>query len=214
MGIQHLGAFGGFQGKAGALVGHRVNGQNVITGIPYPSTKPPTQLQINARLRFGLMVDFLRPINSLLRVGFKDVKKEKQSAFNAAFSENYGTISGVAPAYVISYDQVIISKGPLAPAYNPEVSTVVGAGIKFDWSALAVLDSGKPTDLVTVLVYNTVKNMFVGFMGVVPRSALTYTLDLPAEFAGDQVQCWISMASADGDLVSDSVFVGALTVVA
>lgn len=214
MGIQHQGAFGGFQGKAGPLVGHRVNGQNVITGIPYPSTEPPTELQLNARIRFKLLVGFLRPINSLLRVGFKNVKKEKQSGFNAAFSANYSAVTGVAPNYVISYAQVMVSKGSLAPAYAPEVSTVVGAGIKFDWSALAVLDSGEPTDLVTVLVYNEAQNLFVGFMGVAARSALTYTLDLPSEFAGDQVQCWISMASANGDLVSDSKFVGSLTVVA
>lgn len=214
MGIQHQGAFGGFQGKAGPLVGHRVNGQNVITGIPYPSQKPPTELQLNARLKFKTLVQFLRPINSLLKVGFKNERRRDQSPFNAAFSENYAAITGVAPAYVIDYEQIMLSKGPLASAWNPVVSSAVGAVVEFEWSALAFMDAGLPTDRVTVLVYNAAQNLFVGLMGVAARSALTYTLNLPAEFVGDQVQCWISLVSADGDLVSDSQYVGAITVLA
>lgn len=212
MGIQHLGAFGGFQGKAGPLVGHRVNGQNVITGIPYPSNDPPSQLQLNARLRFGMMVGILRPINALLKVGFENARKGDQSPFNAAFSENYGAITGVAPNYTIDYSMLKISKGPLAVAYSPNVTSLAGAAVEFEWSPLVMMNAGLPTDLVTVLVYNEPKNQFVGLMGVVPRSALTYSLDLPAEFAGDQVHCWISMVSADGNVVSDSAYISAVTV--
>ena len=39
MGIQDKGAFGGFRNKTGALVGHIVNGQNVITSLTFKIVK-------------------------------------------------------------------------------------------------------------------------------------------------------------------------------
>ncbi|WP_316793746.1 DUF6266 family protein [Pedobacter frigoris] len=210
MGIQHLGAFGGFQGKAGALVGHRVNGQNVITGVPYPSTKPPTQSQLDVRSIFRVMIDFIRPINSFLQVGFKHVKKEKQSAFNYAFRENYDAVAKVFP-FAIDYTKIVLSKGHLDTPYIPEVASAAGA-VVFEWLANVGMGGGAATDRISVLVYNPAKDAFVGLMQVVPRSALTYTLALPADFTGDMVSCWISAVSADGKVVSDSAYLGQVTV--
>jgi len=206
MGIQHLGAFGGFQGKAGPLVGHRVNGQNVITGVPYPSTKPPSQPQLDVRSIFRNLIDFTRPINSFLQVGFKHVKKEKQSAFNYAFKENYDAVAKVFP-FAIDYSKITISKGHLDLPYIPEVSTATSA-VKFEWLADVGMGGGAATDRISVLVYNPMRDTFVGQLQVVPRSALTYTLLLPADFSGDMVACWISAVSADGKVVSDSAYLG------
>ncbi len=207
MGIQHLGAFGGFQGKAGPLVGHRVNGQNVITGVPYPSTKPPSQPQLDARSIFRILIDFIRPINSFLQVGFKHVKKEKQSAFNYAFKENYAAVAKVSP-FTIDYSKIILSKGHLDAPYLPEVSTAATFAVKFEWLADVGMGGGAATDRISVLVYNPMKDTFVGQMQVVPRSALSYTLLVPGDFSGDMVACWISAVSADGKVVSDSLYLG------
>lgn len=213
MGIQHLGAFGGFRNKTGALVGHRTGGQNVITAIPHPSNKPPTIAQLNQRAKFGLMVGFLRRMTSLIRVGFQDARKEKQSAFSAAFSENYyKAITGVAPNFTINYPELVYSKGLLSVPYNPVAVADTPSILKISWEAYFESDSGSATDLATIVVYNPVKGKFVKMTGAAARSALTFNLTVPPDFAGDLVHCWMSMVSTDGKTVSDSQYLGGFTI--
>jgi hypothetical protein len=45
-------------------------------------------------------------------------------------------------------------------------------------------------------------------IGGAVRSALTFQLELPAEYSGDTVHCWMALVSADGKLVSNSQYVG------
>lgn len=211
MGIQHLGAFGGFQGKAGALVGHRVNGQNVITGIPFPSQVAPTQLQLDVRTKFSVMVNFLRPINVLLRAGFSQVKKETESGFNAAFRTNYRTIGNVAP-FAIDYSEVLLSKGGLSMADDLTAAAVVVCQITFTWTDLIYMDAGSPTDKATFVVYCPVRDKYLVMTAIVARSVKTFTITLPNDFSGEEVHTWTTMISADGKKVSDSVYLGPLPI--
>ena len=43
MGILKNGPNGDFSGKAGSFVGYKLNGQDIIRGIPKKRTKKPTQ---------------------------------------------------------------------------------------------------------------------------------------------------------------------------
>jgi hypothetical protein len=212
MGIQIWGAFGGFQKKTGALVGHWLKGQNVITAIPHPSQKPPTQAQLDQRAKFKLIVSWLSWINALVKTGFAEARKEKQSPMNAAVAYNYANaITGVSPNFTIDYAKAAYSKGRLSPAYNPSVSTSVADEITFDWSADFNTGFGAATDLATLVAYNPDKNRFVYLSAAAARSALTFTLDMPADFAGDLVYCYISFVSANGKMLSDSTYIGVVT---
>lgn len=213
MGIQVWGAFGGFQRKTGALVGHWTNGQNVITAVPHPSQKPPSTAQLNQRAKFRLLVLFMSWISPIIRTGFQNAHEEKQSAFNAAFRVNYkNAITGVAPNFTIDYPEFAYSKGRLSGAYGVVVEASVVAQLEFNWLATLGTGIGGPTDMATIVVYNPAKDMFTSLVGAAARSALTYTLILPADFSGDMVHCYISFVSANGKLTSDSFYVAGLTV--
>ncbi|TKC08817.1 DUF6266 family protein [Pedobacter frigoris] len=54
---------------------------------------------------------------------------------------------------------------------------------------------------------------FVALMDAAVRSAEAYELQLPLDWVGDVVHSWIVVVSADGKLVSDTTYVGQLTVV-
>jgi hypothetical protein len=214
MGIQHWGAFGGFQNQTGALVGHWTNGQNVITAIPHPSQKPPSVAQLNMRAKFKTVVGFLRRLTPLIRVGYQHAHKEKQTAFNAAFVDNYAkAVTGVAPDYLIDYPKLVYSKGQLSKAYNAEVLTTVAATVKYSWLATLASGLGGPTDMATLVVYNPAKDQLVTLVNAAARSVLTYSLLVPGDFSGDDVHAWISFVSADGKMASDSFYVGEFTVV-
>lgn len=214
MGIQHWGAFGGFQNQTGPLVGHWVNGQNVITAIPHPSQNPPSVAQLNMRAKFKTVVGFLRRLTPLIRVGYQNAHKETQTAFNACFVDNYANaVVGVAPDYLIDYPELVYSKGELSGAYNAEVETSVADTIRFSWLGTLATGIGALTDMATIVVYNPAKGQFVTMVGAAARSALTYSLLVPGDFSGDEVHCYISFVSADGKMASDSRYIGEFTVV-
>jgi hypothetical protein len=213
MGIQHWGAFGGFQNKTGALVGHYTNGQNVITAIPHPSQKPATTAQINQRAKFKTVVSFLSRLTGLVRVGFRNAHEAKQSAFNAAFVYNYqNAVIGVGPDFTLDFEKFMYSKGNLSEPYAPEYLTDVPAKIKFSWLDYLGTGIGAQTDMFTVVVYCPVLDQFVSLANAVSRSALTYTLQLPPPFSGKVVNAWVSMVSADGKLASNSISLPDITV--
>lgn len=213
MGIQHLGAFGGFRNKTGALVGHRTKGQNVITAIQHPSNKPPSVAQLNQRARFRLLGSFLRRMTGLIRVGYQDSDAQKQTTFSAAFKQNYhNAITGVAPNFSIDYPELVYSKGLLARPYNAAVVIDTAATIKVNWTAHISGGIGTLTDMITIVAYNVDKDEFVALTGAAARSALTFNLPVPADFAGDVCHVWASMVSADGKMASDSKYIGEFTI--
>ncbi|HKG05028.1 MAG TPA: DUF6266 family protein [Pedobacter sp.] len=213
MGIQLWGAFGGFRKKTGALVGKWLNGQNVISAIPHPSEKAPSVGQLNARAKFKLLVTWLSWVSPVVRVGFQNAREEKQSGFNAAFAYNYqNAISGVGPAYVIDYDEVLLAKGRLSNGYNLAMATTEDAQLDFSWTAYVANGLGAPTDLATVVVYNPVKAEFTVAVGAAPRSALSFDMSVPSMWSGDTVYPWVFFVSADGKLNSDSKFQGSVVV--
>lgn len=213
MGIQHWGAFGGFQGRAGALVGRWKDGKNIISAIPHPSQTPATVAQVNQRTKFGMLVGFLRRMTGLIRVGFQNARDLGQTAFNAAFQENYySAITGVAPNFTINYPGLMYSKGILSGAYNATVLIDTAATVKLSWTAQLATGIGSATDMATVVAYNPVKGQFVMLANAAARAALAYNLAVPPDFAGDDVHVWISMVRADGKMTSDSQYIGEFTI--
>jgi hypothetical protein len=214
MGRAIWGTSGGFQGKNGANVGRWLNGQNIVGPLPHPTLTPPSVLQLNQRAKFSLMVTFLSWISPIIRTGFQNDHKEKQSAFNAAFVYNFrNAITGTSAAnYTINYAELMYSKGKLSKPDNLVMATTVDAQLDFSWGAYFQQDFGAATDKATFVVYNPSKGDFVTRVGVVERSALSYDFLLPGSFSQDTVHVYMSFVSGDGRMVSDSVYVGATVV--
>lgn len=199
-------------GRTGNNVGRVRGGKNVFSMRPHPSSKPPTELQLDVREQFSLIISILKWITVLIRVGFQH-RKEGESAMNAAVSYNYrNAITGVSPNYVIDYPKMMYSQGLLSEASSPEVVASVASQVTFNWTDDMESGEGSLTDLATVLVYNPAKDKFLPMVGAAARSVQTYVLHLPAGFSGDLVHCYISFVAVGGKAVSNSVYVGSVTV--
>lgn len=211
MGFLTGGPFYDMIGRTGNNVGRRVKGKNVFSMRPHPSSKPPTPPQINQRAKFGLMAGWLSWITPLINIGFKNYE-QNGSAMNAALSYNLQhAITGIAPNYLIDYAEILYSRGKLSPAFMAEV-TAAAAAVEFDWLDDFQPGYGELTDRVTVFVYNPAKDQYVTLPGAAARSALTFNLPLPADFSGDSVHCYISMVALQGGVVSDSAYLGTVTI--
>ena len=71
MGIIRGRILGGFRKKAGAVIGAYWRSLDVIKGLPRISNKPPTQAQIDQRLKFALVTGFFSYVSDLIDVGYK-----------------------------------------------------------------------------------------------------------------------------------------------
>jgi len=212
MGTQFKGPFSGFVGKTGGLVGRYVKGQFVITSVPIPSKKPPTPKQLDQRSKFALIVNFCSYIGDLIDIGF-GTHSLKLSAMNAAVAYNLEhAIAGSSPLFSIDYPHFSYSRGKLYGVSDVEVEALAGAKLKFTWSmSQNVVKLNNPTDQLSILVYNPTKQQYVVLTQAALRSALTYTLQLPANFAPDDVYCYLALASTTG-VVSNSQYAGTVAV--
>lgn len=213
MGFLSGGPYYHLTGRTGNNVGRVVRGKNVFSMRPAKSSTPPTVLQLNQQNKWRLVVQWLRRLGGILNVGFASYDSE-MSPRNAALSYNLANaVTGVAPNYAIDYGKVVFSRGVLDLPESIAVSAAAGAKLDFSWAAPIGDSNALGTDKATFLVYNPIRDKFVTLKGVILRSALTYSMQLPPDFTGNAVECWLSFGSEDAKLISDSFYVGQVSVI-
>jgi hypothetical protein len=212
MGTQLKGPFGGFAGKTGPLIGIISKGKSIITSLHRPSSQKPTQKQTDQRNKFGMVTSLLGYISDLIDIGFQE-HKLAESPMNAAVAYNLKyAVTGASPDFSINMPELSFSRGKLIPPKSITVATEAGAKVKFTWTANAnALKLTDPADKLMILVYNPSKNEFATEINVATRSALIYTVQLPADFTGDEVHCYLAFAGLNGK-VSNSIYAGAANV--
>lgn len=207
------GILGGFSGKVGNVVGASWQDINYLRSLPRKSTKPPTEAQLKQRMTFGLVMGFLRPIGILIKVGYQSYTGN-QTPMNAAMAYHLkDAVTGIYPNLAIDLPEVKFSKGNLLAAYLPEAEAALAGEVKFNWLNNAPVGSTNGTDRATLLLYNPAKELFTYVQGAAARSALTFTVEVPSDYSGDVVHCWIAFVSVNGKEVSDSDYLGMVTVV-
>lgn len=214
MGKLSRGFLGGFQGQLGTAYGCFWRLMDLIKAMPRKSNKPPTPAQLNVQLRWALITDFLGWLAPVIKVGFQD-KPSNQSAMNAAVSYNVqNAVTGVSPNYTIDFTKLRLSQGPLEEASGYEFETEVGSKINLSWLAsVAGAVNSFVTDKVSIVVYNLDKHKFVMLKDVATRDDLEYSVQLPLDYVGDTVHCYMTLTRADDKMVSLSQYVGTLTVI-
>jgi len=204
------GILGGFKGKVGAVVGSTWRGLNVMRSKPKKSGKAPSEDQAIQQERFKLMSGFLSPISSILDSYYGNSASEK-SRFNLAMSYHLKeAIAGISPNLEIDFERVDLTKGKGLKTKNATV-LANASGIKFSWLNNAAVNSSDADDLALVMVFNPDKNEFITEKTAVTRADLTYTLDVPEEFAGDEVHCWISFVNPKGKSANNSTYLNTVT---
>lgn len=214
MGLYKKGILGFFRGKVGTVSGSVWNGVHYLKSLPDVSPdRKPTTAQLNHQILFAMVIGFLKPLKAILNVGYQQFNKGI-TPMNAANSYHLKhAVTGLAPNYQIDYPKVIFSVGDLEAAQTPGIVTGGTGKIDFDWGALIDPDAGAATDRATFLAYNPTLKKYVTLRNAVARSAMAFTLQLPAEWIGSEAYCYMAFTSLDGKKVSNSSYVGQLPVV-
>lgn len=212
MGTYSKGILGPFSGKVGTVVGSTWNGIDYMKSLPKPSSKTPTDAQLQQRIKLALAVGFLKPISPLLTEGFRRVAVNS-TGFNVATSHCVKeAISGVYPDYTIDYPKVLISRGDLTGAWNALAEPTGTAQVRISWTNNSGSGNAKNTDKIILLIYNPAKNQYVYIMDGPDRSQAASSISVPQEFSGDQVHAYLAFMSLDKKFISTSVYAGSVLV--
>ena len=211
MGTIKKGILGGFSGKVGTVVGASWKGIAYMRSLPQKVRNPRTIGQKSQRAKFSLTLNYLRPMNGLLRTGWK-LYAHQQSPINAAMSYTLANaISGTYPDYTIDPSKVMISRGSFTPAANAKV-TPSSSAITFEWDDNSGSSTANQTDRALLAVVNPAKSEAVFDTAGAERTAGTQTVLLPSDWSGNSVEAYLGFISEDGKEVANSVYLGSIAV--
>ncbi|MCK9438445.1 MAG: DUF6266 family protein [Synergistaceae bacterium] len=211
MGTIKQGILGGFSGKVGNIVGASWRGIDYIRSMPASVHNPRTEAQVSQRNRFSLVGKMLKTIVPIIRIGFAGSVGTGKSAFSVAMSYNVkNAVIGLFPDFEINFDAVKISSGDLYGAANAEASSAAGS-ISFVWDT-DLLNNAAATDKVILLAFNAVTGEASYDVDAATRADGSGSLAVPPTWDGELVDTYLALYSADGKLVSISVYTGRVTV--
>jgi hypothetical protein len=209
MGILRSGVFGGFSNKTGANIGRQRKGTSIVTGLYHPRRVPPTVAERRNMDKFSLLSDFLNKLNPLINIGFKGFTKGN-TPLNAAYKFNYTTaFLDHGDHYTVDYPKIKYSKGNVCRACCLQITTLENA-LLFHWLAESQTLYNRTGDKATFAIYNVEKDIFLFEQNACLRKDLGYEFKLPANFAGNELHCYMNFNSADGKTTGESVYAGQL----
>lgn len=212
MGRIKKGILGGFHGTVGTVVGASWKGIAYMRSKAESVKNPRTEGQVKQRNRFATTLFFLQPITQYVRIGFRTYAN-MQSAFNAAMAYNIANaITGDYPNFELDYSKALVSRGQLTPV--EEVSaTAITSGIEITWTDNSGSGEAQSTDLAMPLLFNKSKQEAVFNTAANQRSEGATTLNVPADWTGNEVEVYLGFVSADGKSVANSEYLGTHTII-
>lgn len=212
MGKISQGILGGLSGKVGNVIGGSWKGIDYLRIKPSNVANPRTEGQVNQRNKFTISLEYLQANKEFIKLGYKAFATKK-TEFNAAMSYvlNNGVI-GTAPNFSIDYSLALLSRGSLSSPTNASVDLSTANQVSFDWDDNSADGNANATDIAMVLAYNPSKKESIYILDGAQRSATTQVLTLPTSYTGDDVELFMAFISADGKIVSNSVYLGSGTV--
>lgn len=207
MGTLKNGVFGGFSGKVGPVVGASWKDVNYIRSLPTRVNDPKTKKQVKQRSRFSVVMDFLRTITPFIRVGFQSQANGRMTAFNAAMSHNMRfAVKGERQEMELDYPNVLVASGSLDITSGARAE-IVGRELQVEWDAERPGNTRRD-DMAMVLACNPAKRESVYELNAGKREAMRVVLRLPRGWEGDAIETYLAFKTADGSMVSDSVYMG------
>ena len=212
MGTIKQGILGGFSGKVGTVIGSSWKGISYMRGQAQHVKNPRTAGQVNQRLKFNLVLNFLQPNVPYIRIGYKS-QAAKQTEFNAAMSYLVkNAVTGTSPDYVLDYTKVVVSQGGLTQVTGASVNwTAAQSKLTFSWTDNSNVGNALATDKAMPYIYNKDKNETIYNTAGATRTTHTMDVTVPNNWVDDKVEVYLGMVSEDGALVADSIYLGEVT---
>lgn len=211
MGKLKKGILGGFSGKVGNVVGASWKGIDYIRSLPASVKNPRTNGQVAQRTKFSATMEFLRPLNPLINVGFRSAATGRLTAMNAAMSYNVkNAVKGEFPDFEVDFERVLFSRGSLTGASRASANAEAG-GLVYDWESSEATNIDA-SDEVVFMAYNSDRKEAVYTIGDATRMLGYGDLAVPELWVGDTLHTYMAFVSLDGKASSNSIYTGSVVV--
>ena len=206
------GILGGLSGKVGNVVGARWKTIDYIRSKPLSVKNPRTEKQVNQRTKFNIALKFLQPSLEFIKIGYKNYTN-KRSQFNSAMSYILNNaITGTSPLdFAIDYPLALLSRGSLATALNGAFDAATPGQVEFNWDDNSTDQNANATDKSMLFVFNSDKGQSFFTNAGPDRTTGTGIVTIPDSFSGDNLELYMGFITEDGELVSNSVYLGSGT---
>ena len=212
MGKISQGVLGGFSGKIGNVIGGSWKGIDYMRIKPSSVANPRSVGQVDQRTKFTAALQFLQPLKDFVKVGYKSYAN-KMTEFNSAMSYTLNNaIIGISPDFIVDYSSALLSRGSLPGALNPAVSSTDAGEVTLVWSDNTLNGTAAATDKSLIALYNPNKGEAILTLEGAARSVGQQALVVPDNYSGDDLEVYISFQSLNSSLVSNSIYVGTVTV--
>ena len=208
MGKISQGILGGVSGAVGNVIGGSWKGIDYLRIKPSNVENPRTEGQVNQRNKFTATLEFLQPNISFIQKGYKNLAVQK-SEFNAAMSYVLNNaITGSAPDFNVDYQDALLSRGSLSAPLNASFDLSTPDEVSFTWVDNSTGGNANITDKAMIVAYNPTKKESITDLEGAERSVEQQTLTIPSTYSGDDLHLFMAFISADGNITSDSVYLG------
>lgn len=215
MGLYHPGVFGPFAGKVGSVVAARHRGLNVVRNLGHKPKKARSEKQVQVTGLFSFIGEFLSPLVDMIRIGY-GYRDTGPNTLNRALKYHIKkAVTGIAPDYELIYPEVKLSlEKRMSRTHKPKVLAAIEQTVKLSWELEAGSKTAIGTDLLYAVLYCPARHKTVQSGEGILRSALSVDMYVPYEFVGEKMHCWLFFASADMERVSESDYMGEVTILA
>lgn len=210
MGILRSGLQGGISGKIGNMVCYRVLGKDVVR-IKGKIIKPRSEKQLMNQHDMKVAMDFLRPIQEFIKLGFAlAAKQDGMYPHNKALSINRKrALTGIYPERMIDFSKVQLSKGII---YGLDVVSVSVAddGLRFSWEQNLGRTGQSHHDQVMVLAYFPEQSPAEAIFSLNAGKRLdgNCILQLPIHLRSSVMEVYVAVSAEASNKVSNSQYLG------
>ncbi|MBB2148897.1 DUF6266 family protein [Pedobacter gandavensis] len=208
MALASNGPQGHLNGKVGNLVFYMLNGQPVVRLIGRKGK--PSRLQLANYQAMEVTMKLLNRMGSFIKLGYGlQAKGTVQNAHNLATSyHKKEALQGEYPNISIDYSKVMLSRGVMPETKDLKIEKVAG-GLEISWDPTHSSEL-QHNDSVMVMICTPETNNDREYLNIARRSEGKCFIPMYEEALNQQIEPYISFISADGERISDSVYLGNL----
>lgn len=203
---------GPVSGKVGSVIAASWRGIDYVKSKQKVSTKKPSEAQLSQRRVFAMVSSWLKPLRDLIWIGFQSFKSGRTPVNEAISFTLKEAIVADGSESRINFSKVVFSRGELFISWILDVLSLVDAVLYIRWDDAPASAFCRDSDQANFVVYNAAKEKFVTFEQDTLRSDKEVALQLPGDFSGDAVHCYMHYVSNTGVAVSTSQYLGEFVV--
>lgn len=208
MAIALNGPHGHLNGKVGKLVFYMLNGQPIVRLIGRKGK--PSMLQLANYMQMAVTTKLLSRMGGFLKLGYGlQAKGTVHNAHNLATSyHKKQALTGEYPNIRIDYSKVKLSQGLMPETADLKIKKLAD-GLEITWDPKSYTHLQR-NDSVMVMICCPETGKDQEYLNIARRSEGKCFIWMSEKALNQQIEPYISFISADGDKVSDSVYLGNL----